>query len=410
MGKEGSNSVKPTIDITSRKVIEYIKLVIILLLIGVEIIICADAYARVEPHYYFYIALACCVMLLGFESVNAFVFKNFAAKITFYALDSAFILMLCIFTGNLFMSTIYCLVLTQCYLSVDRFRDKTILFAVSCVLYVISSIVGYLLSNPSMSGFDMTTGILVGLGAIAIDFVVSVFLLKFYSTNLELRAALKEADESRRRLEEMHDQLTQTKVFEERNRIAKDIHDTAGHSMTTVIMQTEAAKLLIDDNPAEAKNRIISANVQARNALEQMRESVHLLAGRGSKKPLKEEIEEVIAQTVDGTEIKARCDIAAVQPPEEAYRFLVNSVKELLANGIRHGKATAFYVELKQDKNCIELLVSDNGDGVKGEIKEGFGLKGIREKSEKLGGSCEFSSEDGEGFEVRITLMKEKSE
>ncbi len=47
MGKEGSNSVKPTIDITSRKVIEYIKLVIILLLIGVEIIICADAYARV---------------------------------------------------------------------------------------------------------------------------------------------------------------------------------------------------------------------------------------------------------------------------------------------------------------------------------------------------------------------------
>ena len=67
-------------------------------------------------------------------------------------------------------------------------------------------------------------------------------------------------------------------------------------------------------------------------------------------------------------------------------------------------------VYIKFLKNCIELLVSDNGDGVKGEIKEGFGLKGIREKSEKLGGSCEFSSKDGEGFEVRITLMKEKSE
>lgn len=400
---------KLKIDITTRKIFEYIKITLIALLAVVEIIICADSYWKVVPHYCFWIAFALCLVLLILESLNAFVFKNFAAKMTFYGIDSAIILTICLLTGNSLMSAIYCIVLTQCYISVEKFRDKTIIFGVSCGIFVISFIAGGILSNPSSDGLDLVSGVLFGLLGIVLDYLITLFLLKFYRTNLELREALKEADESRARLEEANEQLTQTKIFEERNRIAKDIHDTAGHSMTTVIMQTEAAKLLIDDNPAEAKNRIISANVQARNALEQMRESVHLLAGRGKVKPLKEELEEVIAQTIDGTDIKARYDLDVIQPPDEVYRFIVNSVKELLANGIRHGKATAFYVELKQMERNVTLLVSDNGCGVKGEIKEGFGLKGLREKAEKMGGKCCFSSEEGEGFEVKIVLKKEKN-
>ena len=400
---------KLKIDITTRKIFEHIKITLIALLAVVEIIICADSYWKVVPHYCFWIAFALCLVLLILESLNAFVFKNFAAKMTFYGIDSAIILTICLLTGNSLMSAIYCIVLTQCYISVEKFRDKTIIFGVSCGIFVISFIAGGILSNPSSDGLDLVSGVLFGLLGIVLDYLITLFLLKFYRTNLELREALKEADESRARLEEANEQLTQTKIFEERNRIAKDIHDTAGHSMTTVIMQTEAAKLLIDDNPAEAKNRIISANVQARNALEQMRESVHLLAGRGKVKPLKEELEEVIAQTIDGTDIKARYDLDVIQPPDEVYRFIVNSVKELLANGIRHGKATAFYVELKQTERNVTLLVSDNGCGVKGEIKEGFGLKGLREKAEKMGGKCCFSSEEGEGFEVKIVLKKEKN-
>ena len=56
------------------------------------------------------------------------------------------------------------------------------------------------------------------------------------------------------------------------------------------------------------------------------------------------------------------------------------------------------------------MLVSDNGSGVKGKIEEGFGLKGVREKAEKFGGSVQLSSEDGEGFEVKISIpdLKEK--
>lgn len=398
---------KKKFDFRSKKIFEYIKLFLVLLMAVICIIICAQAFLKVS-YANFYAAVACCVLLTALEAINAFVMKRFVSKMVFYALDSALILTICVLTGNSFMSTIYCIVLTQCYISIESFKDKTILFGVSCGIFTFSFLIGCFVSNPYQDAIGIISGVLFGLLVIVIDYVVTVFLLKFYKTNLKLSAALQEADENRARLEEAYEELTATKVFEERNRIAKDIHDTAGHSMTTVIMQTEAAKLLIDENPQEAKNRIISANIQAKNALEQMRESVHLLAGRDKVRPLKEEIEEVIAQTIDGTSVKARYDLCDAQPDYERYRFIVNSLKELLSNGIRHGKATAFYVEFKDGEEGLTLLVSDNGEGVKGKIKEGFGLKGIREKAEKLGGNMQLSSEEGEGFEIKITLFKNK--
>ncbi len=400
-------SDKKKFDVYSIKITDYVKVFLAVLMGIICIVICAQAFNKVS-HANFYATVVCCIVLTALECINAFVIKNFVAKMVFYGLDSALILTICILTGNSFMSTIYCIVLTQCYIAVERFKDKTILFGVSCGVFTISFLIGSFVSNPNPDAIDIISGVLFGLLAIVIDFIVAVFLLKFYKTNLELSAALKEADENRARLEETSEELTATKVFEERNRIAKDIHDTAGHSMTTVIMQTEAAKLLIDENPQEAKNRIISANIQAKNALEQMRESVHLLAGRNKVRPLKEEVEEVIAQTIDGTDVKARYDLDDVQPDSEAYRVIVNSLKELLSNGIRHGSATAFYVELKERKDGLYLLVSDNGKGVKGEIKEGFGLKGIREKAERLGGKFRISAEEGEGFEAEISLPYNK--
>ena len=390
--------------------IDYVKITLITLLAVIEIVVCASSFSLLN-RVSFIALIVCCFLLAAIEAVNTFVVKGFVVKMVFYGLDSALLLTICIFTGNSFLSTLYCIVLTGCFLTVEKFKDKTILFICSCILFVISFIIGWVIRNPGSSAYNVflgiTSGVLFGLLAMALDYTVTLFLLKFYKTNRGLSAALKAANESKARLEEAYEQLTRAKVYEERNRIAKDIHDNAGHSMTTVIMQTEAAKLLIDSNPEEAKNRIISANIQARNALEQMRESVHLLAGREQPRSLKEEMREIIAQTIDGTDLKARYDLDDVQLTEEEHRFACNSVKELLSNGIRHGKATAFYVEIKESQNKISILVSDNGAGITGEIKEGFGLKGIREKAESLGGTCVFAGEEGEGFEALIELPKE---
>lgn len=396
------------------KILDYIKITLIVLLAVIEVVACVQAagsYMAMQLPWRIVVIASlslCCVALVILESVSIFSVKRFSVKMVLFAFACLLLLAICIMTGNSLLSTLYCIVLTECYMTVDRFRDKCILFGVGCVLFVVSFGVGWVIIHPAATLFnsvvEIFSGALFGLLALAVDFVVVQFLYSFYKTNTELRAALQAADESRAELKEAYEQLARTRVYEERNRIAKDIHDNAGHSMTAVIMQTEAAKLCMDSDPEEAKRRILSANMQAKNALEQMRECVHLLAGRDNVRPLKAEIEEIIVQTFDGTDVKARYDIADIQPSAELCRFLTNSVKECIANGIRHGRATAFYIELKEEEGALTLLVSDNGEGCGGKVEEGFGLRGMREKTESLGGSCSFESEEGDGFEVRLTL------
>lgn len=399
------------LSINHKQFIKYIKIVLIVALLVLETLICAQYITNFSigsGTLRLIIVTLSCIALAVLETIDAFAIKNSAAKMVLYGFDSALLLVLCIFTGNTYISTIYCIVLTQFYISVDRLKTNIILFGVSCGLFIASLITSSFVVSRGLSLYQVVAQVIgdcvLGVIMLAVHCTVTNFLLKFYSQNTQLKEALKEADESKTQLKEVYEQLSQTAVFEERNRIAKDIHDNAGHSMTTVIMQTEAAKLLIDSNPQEAKNRIISANIQAKNALDQMRESVHLLAGRVQTNTLKEEIEEIIAQTVDGTELKIRYDLENVTVDAESYRFILNSVKESFANGLRHGNATAFYVEMKNMPSGVNILISDNGRGSGGEVKEGFGLKSIREKAEALGGSCMFRSEADEGFETKIIL------
>ena len=396
---------------SKKHLVRYIKLILIILLAIIEIVICAQYTTRYLDNgrtAVFMTVIISCFVLCVLEAVDSFVIKNLAAKYIFYALDTVSLLILCIFTGNTYLSVLYCIVLTQFYISIDSMRENVIIFSVSCALFVISFVCGRIVDSSDGHVYtdiiEMLGDSILGIAVLAIDFIVTNFVLRFYSKNLQLRNALNEADKSKAELEAANKEISRTAVYEERNRIAKDIHDNAGHSMTTVIMQTEAAKLLIDTDPAEAKTRIIAANIQAKNALEQMRESVHLLAGRAQVSTLKADVEEIIAQTIDGTELKIRCNIEDVCLDGEKARFICNSVKECLVNGIRHGKATAFFIEIKKEFSNVCLLISDNGCGVDGQIREGFGLRGLREKAEKLGGRCNFSSEADEGFETEVLL------
>ena len=402
-------------NINDKHFVKYLKLLLLGLLALIEILICVQYighYIENGGTAQLILLIASSFLLFVFVTVDSFAITKIAFKFVFFGFDSLFLLAICLITGNSYLYIMYCVVLTQFYISINDIKNNMILFGVSCGLFVISFICSWVVFNNVESfprNIVQIMGDLVyGFAIIGIHAVVTNFILKFYGNNLHLRQALKQADESKAQLKEVYEQLSRTAVYEERNRIAKDIHDNAGHSMTTVIMQTEAAKLLIDNNPEEAKNRIISANIQAKNALDQMRESVHLFAGRTNARTLKEELEEIIAQTIDGTELKIRCDIDDVSLGGDGFRFILNSVKESIANGLRHGSATAFYIELKKSLSGLHLLISDNGRGVEGSVKEGFGLRSMREKAEALGGRCDFSSEPGEGFEVDITLPLDK--
>ncbi len=358
-----------------------------------------------------------CEFALDVLFIGEMFVKPFQAKIPFYCADFLLVLVISALSGSPYIAALYCVILSQFYLNMDEFKLKLTVFIVSCALFLVTFFTGWMINHRGAMDYNSILSAvsdgLLNLLILFAHFAVANFLISFYKTNKKLTAALKEADENKKRLEEAYEQLSETAVYEERNRIARDIHDNAGHSMTAVIMQTEAAKLIIDSNPEEAKSRIISANIQAKNALEQMRESVHLLAGRNASFTLKGELEEIIAQTMDGTDIKVRYDIADISLPYDKRRFIANSLKECLANGIRHGGANAFYVELSLEEEKVTLTVSDNGGGLPSDFKEGYGLRGMREKAANFGGGIVFESEEGEGAEIKLYLplhFKEESD
>ncbi len=198
--------------------------------------------------------------------------------------------------------------------------------------------------------------------------------------------------------------MAEVTALEERQRIAKEIHDTAGHSLTTVIMQTETAKRIIDSNPQEAKQKLIAANLQARHALEELRDSVHLLSGSEEQTTLKDALLAVIHESTDGTGITIRSSIEDIELLPAKHRFLCNSLKEGISNGLRHGGATAFWFELKKEEGKICFLLSDNGRGLGGkEMQAGFGLTAMRDRARALGGEATYFS-DEEGFELQVKI------
>lgn len=379
-----------------------------ILLVVLEIIIGVQYTASSPAVWQISLLITSSVALDVLFLVELFCIRKYINRIIVYCLDFALLLVVCTLTGNTYIAALYCIILTQLYINVEAFRVKTAVFIASCLAFLVTIVFGRAVTHGFMLDYNeiisVVSGGVVSLIVLAAHFVVTNFLMAYHLNNIKLTAALKEAEENRVRLEEAYKELSQTAVYEERNRIARDIHDNAGHSITSVIMLTEAAKLLIDNDPKQAKLKIVSANMQAKNALRQMRESVHLLAGRDSSLTLKDELQEAIAGTMDGTGIKILSDLDDVSLPYEKRRFVCNCLKELLANGMRHGGATAFYVEFRSDGENVKLKVSDNGSGLPEHFEEGFGLKGIREKATLYGGGIMYESQPDEGLEVTVTI------
>ncbi|HIY78747.1 MAG TPA: sensor histidine kinase [Candidatus Borkfalkia excrementavium] len=401
----------------SKKGIPWFLGVVVLILLGIMSI--PVAFASKESGVIAF-TVPVVVLLVFSMAMKVFVMKTFNGKIAWYVLDGALLLLLTLVSnwqnesGNLISyNYIMCaLVLSEFYLSSPSLRDNVIMFCVIAGAYTVAYIIIAIRNNFINSAFRTAAQYFTDLIILLLHFVMFNFAMTVYRKNKIIEEKVRELEDSRNELLRAHDKLEEATLIEERNRIAKEIHDTAGHSLTTVIMQTEAAKLSIDKDPETAKRCVTAANIQAKNCLDELRLSVHLLSGRRENVTFKEYLEGILGETGDGTNITVRSKIDDISMKEEAERFIANTLREGISNGVRHGKSTAFFFELKDMGNFVEFLLSDNGTGIDMKnFKEGFGLSGMRAKAEQLGGMIRFSSEEGEGFEISMSLpgsMKEE--
>ncbi len=353
-----------------------------------------------------YIVLPAVLLLVGENAVKMWAVKRSAYKIPFYAVDIFLLLIITIFTDGSFISTFYIVILSEFYIWQESLSGNIAMGASSIGVFLITLVVsGYFRGGEIGNFFSTVSDAFNDLILLVLHFLVVNFIIQIWRKNRELDATMAELSESNRELKRLNEEHRALAVLEERQRIAKDIHDTAGHSITTVIMQTEAAKLVIDKDPEDAKFKIAAANLQARHALEELRESVHLLSGATEHLTVRESLLSIARESMEGTEIVVRCNVDDVECDEAKRRFLCNSLKEGISNGLRHGGATAFLFELKQEGGKLHFLLSDNGAGMaQSEFTEGFGLSGMRTRTEALGGEISFVTERDEGFEIHITI------
>ncbi|MBR7185902.1 MAG: sensor histidine kinase [Clostridia bacterium] len=391
----------------SKLVLANYKIILFGLLVLVEIFLAASNWSNVYfaniPAWYAILPVT--IFLTAENAVKLWALKKFSEKLAFYIMDVAALLVLTIFTNGVLISILYMIILSDFYLCQEKLRDNLIMGASCIVTFLITFALSNSLKGIEVDAIALVSNMLSDILLISLHFVILHFSIRLYRKNQEIEGTLEELNESNSKLQAAYAELHEITALEERQRIAKDIHDTAGHSITTVIMQTEAAKLIIDEDPSEAKRKLTAANLQAKRALEELRESVHVLSGMVGGHTLKESLLEIIHDSSDGTGVKIRYDIDDIELCDAKRRFILNSLKEGISNGLRHGNATAFWFELKAEEGKVHFLLSDNGEGQQiAALKEGFGLSGMHARAESLGGEVWFETEPGEGFEIHLVL------
>ena len=251
------------------------------------------------------------LLIAGSFLLKNTVVKNIKGKIALYIIDFILLLGITLLSGETYISTLYSIILIEFYFS-NELISNIVMGAISFVSYVVCLFVGiYILQKTAFEWQQF----LVSFFNELLIFLLVFMLANLFATVLKKNEQLKEAGA---RLEE-------AAILKERNRIAKQIHDTTGHSITTIIVQTELAKLKMETDPEVAKKSVESAHLQAVAALEELRKSVRVLSGEEELSDLGANLAGAINATMAGTDIVVRSDIDDLDLGSERNRFLYSS-------------------------------------------------------------------------------------
>lgn len=239
---------------------------------------------------------------------------------------------------------------------------------------------------------------------------ISIANAKLYSGIQYLKKNLEDQVVERTRslersMRETSAALAEATVFEERNRIAQEIHDIVGHTLTSTILQIEAGKRLLQKKEIDSGfQRLAEAQDLVRHSLNEIRGSVHML-----KEDRYSDLTVMLKQLIRDTERNAGVVVHAViydlpEAMSTAYKKAIyHALQEGLTNGIRHGKSVEFHFSLESVGANLQFRLKDCGLGMS-PIVMGFGLRTMKERVEQLGGSLSIDSEMDEGCLLEIDL------
>lgn len=213
-------------------------------------------------------------------------------------------------------------------------------------------------------------------------------------------------------LQTVQKQLQELAVVEERNRLAREIHDGLGHYLTATTMQIQGAKALLESTGAAtqapaALGALGKAEILLQEALSDVRRSVaSLRAAPAENRPLPAIIGDLVAecQSVAGlaTMFDLRGTPRTLNPQVEIT--LYRAAQEALTNVRKHAQAANVSVVLWYDAEKVGLRIADDGQGIGEALTQGYGLLGLRERVQIVGGTVGVESAPGHGCRLEVEI------
>jgi two-component system sensor histidine kinase DesK len=198
-------------------------------------------------------------------------------------------------------------------------------------------------------------------------------------------------------LERANSEIERLSAEAERERIARDLHDLLGHTLTVITMKLDLARRLLSHDSDRARNEIVEAEQTARSALAEVREAVSGYRAEG----LDAEISRARLSLLSA-DVKLTTTLAPVNLSSSQVDVLCLALREAVTNIVRHAHATVCHVALLEKDRTIHFTIEDNGLG--GEIREGNGLRGMRERLQSLAGAVKLTGLANGGTRLELTL------
>jgi two-component system sensor histidine kinase DesK len=214
-----------------------------------------------------------------------------------------------------------------------------------------------------------------------------------------LTTSLGRAMRANEELRRMREERARLAVSEERLRIARDLHDLLGHTLTLISLKNELARRLIESDPRRAEAELAEAGRVTREALAQVRDAVH-----GYRRLAFADALESARATLAAAGIECRVEGGASGLSSEVESVFAWAVREATTNVVRHSNARSCAITLSIGGGGAALQVEDDGTIVAGTNGDGAGLVGLAERARDLHGTLEAGTRAEGGYRVRLTV------
>jgi two-component system, NarL family, sensor histidine kinase DesK len=205
-----------------------------------------------------------------------------------------------------------------------------------------------------------------------------------------------ERNRMNRRLTKANEEIEHLAKVAERERIARDLHDVLGHTLSVITLKSELAGKLIDRDPERAGKEIREVEEISRQALSDVRDAIRGYRTKGLAAELAQ-----AKSTLETAGVSVQCDAATtMQLPAMQESVLSLAVREAVTNVVRHARATTCRLRIEQQNGTCRLEIADDGQGFVTE--EGNGLRGMRERVEMLGGTLDRRNKSGTTLTITL--------